>query len=259
MTTEEMTLLKVIPISQLGLTFRALGVARRAGFASALDVASASRSQLRSTKNCGSRTVDELRQAVKGSLEPTETVCVDVKNPAALQAYVESLLARLDSRSQHVLRARFGLWDGHQETLQQIATELSLSRERIRQIEKKAFAPPVGVNGNGPLQVMCQLRDGLFEQESPAGVGGVMTAVDIAALRGLATRSRPHGAIVGATALRFLVAVFDSNLVRFKMGLVSDLQERWFRNETFATRFNELERRIQIRLVAQGRMWGWTK
>jgi RNA polymerase sigma factor (sigma-70 family) len=52
---------------------------------------------------------------------------------------VDKLLAMLDETARSVLRWRFGL-DGPEHTLVQIARRLSLSEERVRQIEKQALA-----------------------------------------------------------------------------------------------------------------------
>jgi RNA polymerase sigma factor (sigma-70 family) len=55
-------------------------------------------------------------------------------------AQVESLLRTLSPRERYVIRARFG-WGREFEprTLQQIADEFGLSRERVRQIEQRAL------------------------------------------------------------------------------------------------------------------------
>jgi RNA polymerase sigma factor (sigma-70 family) len=56
-----------------------------------------------------------------------------------VEGEVGKLLARLPSRDRAILRARFGFVDGEAHTLQQIASDLGLSRERVRQIEKRAL------------------------------------------------------------------------------------------------------------------------
>jgi RNA polymerase primary sigma factor len=47
--------------------------------------------------------------------------------------------ARLPPREQEVLRMRFGLDGNEGRTLKQIADELEISRERVRQIEARAL------------------------------------------------------------------------------------------------------------------------
>jgi RNA polymerase primary sigma factor len=53
---------------------------------------------------------------------------------------VEQALAPLDTREREVLRLRFGLGTDHEHTLAEIARRLSISRERVRQIEARALA-----------------------------------------------------------------------------------------------------------------------
>jgi RNA polymerase sigma factor (sigma-70 family) len=54
---------------------------------------------------------------------------------------IEDVLAPLDNREREVLRLRFGLGtDAEEHTLADIARRLSLSRERVRQIEARAIA-----------------------------------------------------------------------------------------------------------------------
>lgn len=52
---------------------------------------------------------------------------------------VRTWLDALDEREQAIIRARFGLDGGQSQTLEQIALRYGLTRERIRQIEKKAM------------------------------------------------------------------------------------------------------------------------
>ncbi len=52
---------------------------------------------------------------------------------------IESLLGSLDDRSAGIVRARYGLDDGREHSLTEVAQRFSLSRERIRQLEIQAL------------------------------------------------------------------------------------------------------------------------
>jgi RNA polymerase primary sigma factor len=56
-----------------------------------------------------------------------------------LKEQVEDVLGALSDRERRVLRLRFGLDDGRQRTLEEVAREVGVTRERIRQIEAKAL------------------------------------------------------------------------------------------------------------------------
>jgi RNA polymerase primary sigma factor len=59
---------------------------------------------------------------------------------ADLKSQMEAVLETLDSRERRVLQLRFGLVDGHQRALDEVARRMSLSRESIRQLERQALA-----------------------------------------------------------------------------------------------------------------------
>ncbi|MBE9060888.1 RpoD/SigA family RNA polymerase sigma factor [cf. Phormidesmis sp. LEGE 11477] len=56
-----------------------------------------------------------------------------------LKRDISQLLARLTERQRDVISMRFGLDDGRKKTLAQIGQNLDISRERVRQIERKAL------------------------------------------------------------------------------------------------------------------------
>ncbi len=64
---------------------------------------------------------------------------VDAASEQLLKEQIEDVLYTLTPREQRVLQLRFGLVDGRSRTLEEIGQEFELTRERIRQIEAKAF------------------------------------------------------------------------------------------------------------------------
>jgi RNA polymerase primary sigma factor len=65
---------------------------------------------------------------------------IDVVEHHALGESLRATLATLPPRDAKVISMRYGLLDGHQHTLQDVADHLGLSRERVRQIERHALA-----------------------------------------------------------------------------------------------------------------------
>ena len=64
----------------------------------------------------------------------------DVVAQEMLGAEIERLMQRLGERERQILRLRFGLDRGEPRTLDEVGTEIGLTRERIRQIERSALA-----------------------------------------------------------------------------------------------------------------------
>ena len=71
----------------------------------------------------------------KSAISPAEEATRQV-----LRNEVMALLATLSEREQRILRLRFGLDDDRARTLEEVAREVGLTRERIRQIEGQALA-----------------------------------------------------------------------------------------------------------------------
>lgn len=56
-----------------------------------------------------------------------------------LREVIDRQLHTLTSREEHVIKLRFGLYDGRCRTLEEVGKEFDITRERIRQIEAKAL------------------------------------------------------------------------------------------------------------------------
>ena len=70
----------------------------------------------------------------RATLAPDEQVA-----RTRIQAQARALVGTLSPREQEVLRLRFGLEGSEEHTLQEIGARLSVSRERVRQIEAEAL------------------------------------------------------------------------------------------------------------------------
>jgi RNA polymerase nonessential primary-like sigma factor len=73
-------------------------------------------------------------------LEDTGPSPEDYAAHASLQTELRELMAELTPQQQQVLSMRFGLEDGQAMTLAKIGDRLSISRERVRQIEREALS-----------------------------------------------------------------------------------------------------------------------
>ncbi|MDB4938114.1 MAG: polymerase sigma factor RpoD, partial [Labilithrix sp.] len=78
--------------------------------------------------------------ATLGDLVAGNTALPDAEvSLRALGGHIETLMAALTPREQQVLRMRFGMGGAREHTLEEVGRALSLTRERIRQIERAAL------------------------------------------------------------------------------------------------------------------------
>lgn len=76
-----------------------------------------------------------LADLVPGNAEPPDAAA----SLRALGGHIEALMGALSPREQQVLRMRFGMGGVREHTLEEVGRALSLTRERIRQIERAAL------------------------------------------------------------------------------------------------------------------------
>ena len=63
----------------------------------------------------------------------------EIASATILREVIERELHTLTPREEHVIKLRFGLYDGRSRTLEEVGKEFDITRERIRQIEAKAL------------------------------------------------------------------------------------------------------------------------
>ena len=63
----------------------------------------------------------------------------DAASFAMLQDQLKEVLGTLTYRERRIIQLRFGLYDGHPRTLEEVGREFKVTRERIRQIEFKTI------------------------------------------------------------------------------------------------------------------------
>jgi RNA polymerase primary sigma factor len=83
---------------------------------------------------------DEARYSLADALEDTTTsVLTEAVSQHLLGEELHQALASLDPRERSVITLRFGIGDGRNRTLIEVAKELGISRERVRQLETRAL------------------------------------------------------------------------------------------------------------------------
>jgi RNA polymerase sigma factor (sigma-70 family) len=83
-----------------------------------------------------------------------------------LQEFISDLCDELPTRTQLIISLRFGLRDREEQTLEEIGQQLGLTRERVRQLEKKAFEH-LGKRGSTKKRKLEEYLALLEEHEPP--------------------------------------------------------------------------------------------
>lgn len=121
-----------------------------------------------------------------------------ITKASELNETVRVLLSILDTRSQDIIRRRYGLETGQIETLDSIGKEYGITRERVRQIE--AQAKRLLAKRDDVLQSTAKLLAELFAKH-----GGIMTEDFLMVIVGQQLTEAP-----GATTMIFLLDILPS-------------------------------------------------
>jgi len=64
---------------------------------------------------------------------------VDAASDSDMRRQLDDVLQTLDPRERRVVQLRFGLVDGHQRSLDEVARRLGVNREQVRKMERTAL------------------------------------------------------------------------------------------------------------------------
>ena len=129
-------------LSTLGLPLRANNVFRVSKIKTVRDLADWSSEALLKQKNFGRKTLKDTLQALNAGLNegPLRTATAgDDNEPSQLLTEMRRSLLSFSDRERDILVRRLG-FETMPETLQQVAVDYNVTRERIRQIEARATA-----------------------------------------------------------------------------------------------------------------------
>lgn len=161
-----------ILIDELDFSTRALNALKNSGFRYVDEILELKPSDLLALRNIGQKSFEDIQEELKRyqSVDYEEITFTATK----LDDYVELLQRALSKRQKDILNRRLGTYSLYAETLESIAKDYGLSRERIRQIEKKAkkkmFSPS---NSNIAKPLFDIIVAILNEQGGMAGVGHI--------------------------------------------------------------------------------------
>lgn len=152
-------------LSDLPISSRLEKVLRRLGFNKLGDVDGVEYSYLLRCQGCGKKCIKELQELLKraGSGEFTPVDAADFS--AELQqvaASIDSGLAKLADRNREIFESRISGNNGGPRTLEEVASEFGMTRERVRQITKKIFQT---IRRSGGLRLKSTLQSLVRECE----------------------------------------------------------------------------------------------
>lgn len=81
----------------------------------------------------------EIDEAIYSDNGIEEQRIAEINSRNELNFFIRDSLNSLDEKERNIICLRYGLYDGREQTLEEIGTKYRLTRERIRQIEKKTL------------------------------------------------------------------------------------------------------------------------
>jgi hypothetical protein len=136
------------PIEVLKFSLRVYGCLKRNNINTVKELQDLSDVNLTNIKNFGQKSLDEVRMILsKIRCLPQFTLLESDRNTTkeipskcflTISEEIDNAFKLMNNKQEYVLKQRLGFQNGIQRTLEDIGQELGLTRERVRQIEKKA-------------------------------------------------------------------------------------------------------------------------
>lgn len=148
-------------VDLLDLSARSANVLKRLRITTVRQLVNYPKRELAESGNIGRKSMAEIASKLVIYLssdpsldaEPGEGIrAVEIFQPKAVKDFIEKILAPLPDRQRAVVADRYGLWDGIDETLQDIGDKLGLTRERVRQIEAGGLKRIRRLSGHGIIR-----------------------------------------------------------------------------------------------------------
>lgn len=182
------------PISQLGLSNRAIGRLLSANITSVGQLVDCTEVELLSIWHMGQKTAQEILNKLRVylsqipwrdghiALEPSppsnesqyEREKTQAELPLSVSGAIEKLLSTLTVRQAKVLRLRYGLEDGQVRTLEDVGREFDVTRERVRQIQAKVLNRLRHPSRKKYLDVISSLVEMILKE-----AGGILRENDV--------------------------------------------------------------------------------
>jgi RNA polymerase primary sigma factor len=83
--------------------------------------------------------IDKLRTVIKIVQQPISPETPIAEEESSHVEQISSLLKTLTPREERIIKKRFGLEDGSEQSLEEVGSSFGVHPQRIRQIEKKAL------------------------------------------------------------------------------------------------------------------------
>lgn len=256
LTDGEFETLRVMPLAELGLSVRAKHVIEAAGWDTPLLIALAPVAAALAQRNCGRKTVAELRRTIARVLAERAAGDPEISlDPDRIRAFIDDMTGSLGERPAFVLRERFGLWDGTGETLDDIGNALGVTRARVGQIEAKSLPRLREGYWRRPG---LSLLNGLRERILSAGISsiefGVLSHDELKSfLDPDLDASQEEGQRIRLLAFRFLCEVFAIDPTLETRDLLTSSDGLLFISREGEERFRKIETAARTFLTSRGR------